>query len=168
MTIKFDANKPLGELLQKWWEDLQDRNGDRAELHRAETVTDVILLPAFQRACLRFKPYFQHEENWEERLAAILGLLSHIRQLGEKKLALDMASPNILKNEPPVVSELRFRRLIQRDRADLYVSMIRVLRMLDNKANLHDLAYSVYFWGDNVKRRWAFDYFPNTPEKTST
>lgn len=162
MTISFDSNKPLGEALQRWWIELQERNGDRAELRRAETVTDVILLPAFQRACLRFKPFFQHEENWESRLAAILGLLAHVRQVNlEQSLALQMAG------KPPVVSELRFRRLLQRDRADLYVSMIRVLRMLGNKANIHDLAESVYFWGDNVRRRWAFDYFPNTPEKAS-
>lgn len=162
MKGKFDADKPLGEVLQKWWTDLQERNGDRAELRRAETVTDVILLPAFQRACLRFKPFFKEEEQWEERLAAILGLMAHIRHTNpEQTLALQMAG------SPPVVSELRFRRLIQRDRADLYVSMIRVLRMLGNKANLHDVANSVYYWGDKVKRDWAFTYFPNTPEKTS-
>lgn len=162
MKGKFDADKPLGEVLQQWWTDLQARNGDRAELRRAETVADVILLPAFQRACVRFKPFFNEDEQWEVRLATVLGLIAHIRTPNpEQALALQMAG------NPPVVSELRFRRLIQRDRADLYVSMIRVLRMLGNKANLHDLANSVYYWGDNVKRDWAFAYFPNTPEKTS-
>lgn len=164
MSIQFDANKPLGEALQRWWTDLQKRNGDRAELRRAKTITDVILLPSFQRACIRFSPFFQYEtdDSWKPRLAAILGLLAHVRQLNpDQSLAIQMAG------NPPIVSELRFRRLIQRDRADLYISMIRVLRMLNNKANLHDLAYSVYYWGDGVKRRWAFDYFPNTPEKAS-
>ncbi len=162
MKGKFDADKPLGDVLQQWWTDLQGRNGDRAELRRAETVMDVILLPAFQRACIRFKPFFKEEEQWEMRLAAVLGLMAHIRYTHpEQALALQMAG------NPPVVSELRFRRLIQRDRADLYVSMIRVLRMLGNKANLHDVANSVYYWGDKVKRDWAFAYFPNTPEKTS-
>lgn len=157
MTISFDANKPLGEALQSWWQGLQERNADRAELRRAESVSDVIMLPVFQRACLRFKPFFQHEENWESRLAEVLGLVAHIRQSNPgQTLAHQMAG------NPPVVRELRFRRLIQRDRDELYVPMIRVLRILDNKANLHDLAQSVYFWGDSVKRRWAFDYFPNT------
>lgn len=159
MSITFDATKPLGQVLQKWWLDLQERNGDRAELRRAKTVADVMLLPAFQRACQRFKPFFKHEENWEARLAAILGLLAQVRTTTDQSLAGQMAG------NPPTVSELRFRRLIQRDRADLYISMIRVLRMLNNRANLQDLAYSVYFWGDGVKRKWAFDYFPNTPEK---
>jgi CRISPR system Cascade subunit CasB len=162
MKGKFDADKPLGKALQKWWGDLQERSGDRAELHRAKTVEDVIILPVFQRACLRFKPFFQNEENWEFRLAAIIGLLAHVRTTTDQTLALQMAG------NPPIVSELRFRRLIQRDRGELYVAMIRVLRMLGNNANLQDMANSVYYWGDRVKQDWAFAYFPNTPDKASS
>lgn len=175
---KFDIDTYLGKELQEWWEELhgkgvyegKPRTGDRAELKKAKTVLDVILLPAFQKSCPRFKPLFKDEQDWMQsidRLAAILGLLAHVKNLSEKKLALDMASPDIKKQEPPVVSELRFRRLIQRDRDDLYEAMIRILRTLGNEANLHDLANSVYYWDDKVKRRWAFDYFPNTPEKAS-
>jgi CRISPR system Cascade subunit CasB len=72
-----------------------------------------------------------------------------------------------MAGNPPVVSELRFRRLIQRDRNDLYPAMIRAIRMLGKQVNIYDLAASTYYWGDQVKRRWAFDYFPNTPEKQS-
>ena len=164
MKSMFNSDQALGDALSTWWDQLQDRNGDRAELRRAQTVADVVLLPVFQRTCVRFSPYFKHERDgsWQLRLAAILGLLAHVRHSNpEQSLAIQMAG------NPPVVSELRFRRLIQRNRADLYVSMIRILRMLGNKANLYDLADSVYYWGDDVKRRWAFDYFPNTPDTTS-
>jgi CRISPR system Cascade subunit CasB len=41
--------------------------------------------------------------------------------------------------------------------------MIRVLQMLDHTANLSDLMDSVFNWGDPVRKRWAFDYYPNTP-----
>lgn len=162
MKGKFDADKPLGEALQKWWSDLQERNADRAELRRARTVADVILLPAFQRAYPRFKPFFKNEENWEPRLAAILGLLSHVRKTTHEKMALQMAG-----KPKPVVSELRFRRLLQRDRNDVYFAMIRVLRMLGNTANLYDLANSVFYWGDKVKQDWAFTYFPNTLDRAA-
>ena len=37
-------------------------------------------------------------------------------------------------------------------------------RLLDHTANLPDLMSSVFYWGDAVRIRWAFDYFPNTPE----
>jgi len=162
MKGKFDVDNALGQALQRWWDSLQSRSGDRAELRRAKTVADVILLPAFQHACQRFKPFFQNEKNWEYRLAAILGLLAHVRSPSHQKLALAMSG-----KPQPVVSELRFRRLIQRDRNELFVSMIRIIRMLGNQANLHDLANSVYYWGDRVKQEWAFDYFPNTPEKAN-
>ena len=161
MTGKFDADKPLGKLLQKYWEDLQQNRGDRAELRRAKSVNDIILMPVFQHTCLRFKPFFEDEENWEIRLAAVLGLLAHVRTTTNRELALQMTG------SPPVVSELRFCRLLQKDRRELFIAMIRVLRMLGNKANLHDLANSVYYWGNRAKREWAFAYFPNTPNKAS-
>ncbi len=162
MTVKFDSDKPLGKALQKFWEDLQRNRGDRAELRRAKSVDDIILLPVFQHACPRFRPFFENEENWEFRVAAVMGLLAHVRTTTVQEIALQMAG------NPPVVSELRFRRLLQKDRKELFIAMIRVLRMLDNKANLHNLANSVYYWGDRTKHEWAFTYFPNTPNKIST
>jgi len=162
MTISFDADKELGQKLKKWWEQLKDQKGDRAELCRAENINTVILLPAFHRACRDLRPFFENEKNWELRLAAIIGLSAHVRENVEPKLALAMAG----KPEPQV-SELRFRRLIQNDRDDLYVPMVRVIRQLGKKANLYDLANSVYYWGDKVKRDWAFTYFPNTQDKSS-
>jgi len=162
MKSKFSPDGSLGQSLEKWWDELQKSNGDKAELRRAQTVTDVILLPVYQRACQRFKPFFG-EEDYQYRLAAILGLLAHVKINSSESLAKQMAVSR------PGVSELRFRRLLQRDRSDLYITMIRVLRMLGNQANIYDLADSVYYWGDRIKREWAFEYFPNanTTEKTS-
>lgn len=168
----FDVESDLGQALTRWWEHLHGKGefegkpqtADRAELSRAQTLADVILLPTFQRACVRFKPFFK-AEDWDksiERLAMILALLARVRETTSESLPLQMASPN--KGEKPVVSELRFRRLIQRDRDELYGAMIRVLQKLGKKANIHELANDSYYWGDKVKRKWAFVYFPNTPE----
>lgn len=166
MAGKFDEDRPLGKLLKVYWADMQQNRGERAELSRAKSVDDIILLPAFQRACQRFKPFFEGEDNWESRLAAILGLLAHVRKPSGQEIALEMAGGPKPKDQP-IVSELRFRRLLQKDRQELFVAMIRILRMLDNQANLHDLANSVYYWGNRTKRDWAFTYFPNTPGKAS-
>jgi CRISPR system Cascade subunit CasB len=113
--------------------------------------------PAFQRLCQRLKP----EPQEQRQLASVVGLLAHVRHTTGQKLAYQMAG------NPPVVSELRFRRLLQRDRTDLYGAMIRILRMLDHRANLPDLISSVFYWGDKVRKDWAFYYFPNTPEKAA-
>ena len=159
MTGKFDADQPSGELLKNCWIDIHKQRGARAQLCRAKSVDDIILLPVFQRTCLRFRPFFQQEDHWEYRLAAVIGLLAHVRTTTSERLARQMAG------NPPVVSELRFRRLLQKDRRELFVALIRILRMLNHRANLHDLANSVYYWGNRTKRDWAFTYFPNTPGK---
>ena len=162
MNGKFDEDKQLGEELHKWWMELQSNQGDRAELRRAKSIEDVILLPVFHRTSQRFRYFFEGQKNWEYRFAAVIGLVAHVRTTTKQKLAEQMAG-----NPKPTVSELRFRRLLQRDRKELYVALIRVLRMLGNHSNLYDLANSMYYWGDIVKKDWAFTYFPNTPNKVS-
>ena len=70
------------------------------------------------------------------------------------------------KGGTPLVSELRFRRLLQeRDIDRLYASLIRVLRMLNRKANPLRLAQDVYYWNDRTRKEWAYAYFPRVPEK---
>ena len=169
VNISFKKESFLGQQLEKWWCSLQDNRGERAVFRRAKSVEDVLFLSEFHRVSYRFGNCFNdmNQKGWEERLyrlAMILGLCSHIQQHIENKvepkknkLALQMAKPF----DKPTVSELRFRRLIQRDRDELYLSMIRMLRILDNQANLHDLANSIYYWGSKVKREWAFAYFGN-------
>ncbi len=157
MGVTFDRDSSLGKHLDAWWQGLAERPGDRAELRRAGTVAEVVMIPAFQRLCNRFSGHFKGETGWEDRFAAIVGLLAHVRSGSEKALAEQMAG------NPPVVSELRFRRILQREREDLYVAMIRIVRMLKYRANIFDLAQSVYYWGDLVKKQWAYSYFPKTP-----
>ena len=161
MRGKFDADQPSGEILHDCWLDIHRQRGARAQLCRSKNADDIILLPVFQRACHRFRPFFQQEDHWEYRLAAVIGLLAHVRTTTGARLARQMAG------DPPVVSELRFRRLLQKDRRELFVALIRILRMLNHRANLYDLANSVYYWGDRTKRDWAFAYFPHTPGRAS-
>lgn len=159
----FAKDQEAGQALLEWWDKLQDDRGARAELRRCKSPDDVIMTAAFQRLCQRMRPYFSDEKGWQGRLAAVVGLAAHVREpVFGKSLAVQMA-----EGSPPAVSELRFRRLLQRERPELYAALIRVLRMLGKKADLHDLADSVYYWGSGVKKRWAADYFPRVPEKKS-
>ncbi|MES9993562.1 MAG: type I-E CRISPR-associated protein Cse2/CasB [Candidatus Thiodiazotropha sp.] len=165
MSVNFNPDSPVGEILHSFWEGLETNKGDRAELRRCKQPEEVVLLPAFHRLCTRLKPLMKGEgQGWEVRIAAIAGLLAHVREVYPKMpLAEQMAG---YKGDSPV-SELRFRRLLQRNRRDLYSAMIRVIRLLGEKANIHDMAESVYYWGDSQRRRWAFEYFPRVPEKKS-
>ncbi|MES9856065.1 MAG: type I-E CRISPR-associated protein Cse2/CasB [Sedimenticola sp.] len=154
MSLALNKESTATEILIQWWQGLENNKGIRAELRRCGTPDAVIFHPAFQRLCQRLKP----EPQEQQQLARVVGLLAHVRHTTTQKLAYQMAG------SPPIVSELRFRRLLQRDPNDLYGAMIRILRMLDHKANLQDLISSIFYWGDNVRKAWAFDYFPNTPE----
>jgi len=41
--------------------------------------------------------------------------------------------------------------------------MIRVIRLLRGEVNIYSLAESTYFWGDDVRKRWAYEYYENIP-----
>ena len=38
-------------------------------------------------------------------------------------------------------------------------AMRRLARMSQGKLNVRDLANAILYWGDNVKKRWIFDYY---------
>ena len=160
MTIKFEKDSILGKELKNWWDKLQDPNnrGMRAEFRRAKSVQEIIMLPSFYGSYNCFKRYFEKGYQWEDRLPIILGLLSHIKENNHEGLATQMAKSK--SSSHPPVSVLRFRRLLQcNDRGELYIRMIRIIRLLNGKGNLYDIAQSCYFWNENTKRKWAFDYF---------
>ncbi len=157
MSVNFKPDAPMGQILEKFWQGLDEDKGGRAQLRRCKTVNEVVMVPAFHRLCSRVRPLMKGEhDGWEMRMAAIAGLLAHVRKLEpHKTLAKQMA----MGGDTPAVSELRFRRLLQRNREEFYVALIRTLGLLDKKANLLDLACSVYYWGDSERKRWAFAYF---------
>jgi len=175
MKIEFTPESDLGKALVSLWEQLENDRGARAELRRCDSVDEVAMTPTYQRFCqLTLRPLFGSDAVWEDRMAAVVGLIAHLRMDGRDEvlkkganyvnlLAEQMTVP--VSGDRPLVSELRFRRLLQKDRADLYSTMLRIIRMQKGKASLFGIAQSVFFWGDGVKKRWAYAYFPKVPAK---
>ncbi len=162
MKLEFKRDRAAGEILSAWWEALQQDSGGRARLRRCKSPEEVMLEPAFHRLVNRIQPLAgksggELSDSDLYRLAAIAGLLAHVTGRDNKSLAERMADS---KGGRPLFSSLRFRRLLKEPLADLYSAMIRVIRQLDKKANLYDLANSVFYWGDTVRKRWALAYFP--------
>ncbi len=169
MSVRFSPESPVGSQLAVWWSRLKDDTASRAELKRCNSVEEVVMTPAYQRLCAQLNGQFNHVPGWQEKLAMIAGLASHLKYeyadsvLEKSSHQVDKIAEQLAEDEGggrPKVSELRFRRLIQRNADELYTPMLRVLRMLKGKANLFGLAESVFYWGDNIKKRWAFAYFP--------
>jgi len=177
MSVKFDPDALMGQILAEFWKSLENDKGTRAELRRCRSISEVAITPAFSRMCRQVEKLMPTNFPWESRLAAVLGLISHLdpnekntvlaKQDNGKYVELFIEPMTYLSGDRPILSELRFRRLLQREKNDLYPAMIRVLRLLGGNANLFGLAESVFYWGDKIRKRWAFAYFPNVPEKKS-
>ena len=165
--LSFNSKSPEGEILLRWWTALQQDKGARARLRRCASPEEVMMEPAFHHLLNLMRPVVNGgnegyaNDSAYTGLAAIVGLLAHVEEFDKEKLARQMAGTG----GRPLLSSLRFRRLLKSSREQLYPAMIRVLRMFKRRASIFDVANSVLYWGDNVRKRWAMDYFPNVTEK---
>jgi len=128
------------------------------------------------------------ERQLRERLPIIAGLVALVdaeeRRTGEEQSAANREEdradkPMTRRNFPkqmgtertsgggPVVSGLRFRRLLKcQTPEDLYPMLRRTIRLLDKRADLYSLANDVLYWGEDVRKQWAYDYYWTAPQET--
>jgi CRISPR system Cascade subunit CasB len=147
-------------IILAWWNDLQQRRGERAQLRRAHTLNDIIFTQAYQRLWQRLQG-----SDWRraDRLAIVAGVLAHVEiHDAARSFAAQLAIPRDGSN--PRYSGLRFRRLLQREANDLLEPMIRAVKLIGKKANVNYLAVSLYWWNDKTRRQWAFGYYAQNPQ----
>lgn len=140
-----------------WWHDLiselPGRKAARARLRRAVTPLEVIQ----EQAALRLIARLPIEKN-KDRVAILAGILATVSRNDDQRIAHTIGRTT-LDDELALMSENRFRRLLQANEDDLMVAMRRLIRLTKGTANVYDLSYTVLRWGDGVKRRWLFDYY---------
>lgn len=177
-TTKPDNPFPQGKpdhssftALKAWWRSLETDRGERAALRRAASLTEVMLCPSFHRLLNSLRQagcgVAQHRYP---KLAAIAGLAARVKAEISEPLAARMGAP---KNEgkKAAVSELRMRRILACDDVEeLYTLLRRALSLLDDQANLQDLAATVWRWSpmdekrpNDPRRRLAHDYYAAAP-----
>jgi CRISPR system Cascade subunit CasB len=160
MPLQFNK-EPVRQVLHDWWVGLEDSKGDRASLRRCREPLEALFIPAYHRLylelCNKLDKTNMPDRN---RLPAVAALLSQVRSsVTERSFAGQMATPRQGGSEPRL-SELRFRRLLQyQTREDLFPALRRVVRLLDGNVNLYSLANDLYWWGDRIKRNWAYEYY---------
>jgi len=156
--------KPYDEqALFKWWDSLEQNKGERAELRRCRTTTDV----AFTQAFYRFLRAIDKKNRSNiDQLALIAGVLAHVKKNDpSKRIAEQMASPKSGINAR--VSGLRFRRLLKIDnREELYQALVRLIHLLDGTANIYSLAESAFYWSERTRKDWAYDYYTTSPQES--
>ncbi|MGH7207216.1 MAG: type I-E CRISPR-associated protein Cse2/CasB [Nitrospiraceae bacterium] len=161
--FSFSQHQKAREILLDWWQHLDQARGDRAELRRAAAPTEVAFCPAFHHLLHALKPLAHLPP---ESLAAVAGVLVHVREHdGRSPFAVQMATPKFGSNRPSV-SGHRFRRLLKiADRSELYQPLIRTVHLLGGLANITSLADDIYFWGEPVRKNWAYAYYEVAPSE---
>lgn len=138
------------EKVVKWWNGLAA--GNRAELRRAKSLTEILLTPAANDLRRRLESQWYNAEG----IALIAGALAHVKADDEEQLSARLGSR---------MSESRFRRLLNfTDHDSLLRPMIRAIRLVEGKANIVDLARSLFWWNDRTRRDWAYIYYLNHKE----
>lgn len=153
------------QIIMNWWEKLQEpaNRGVRAELRRARSADDVALQGPYYALLAKIvaiEDLGMLKNSIPYRLPSVIGVLAHVKAnnpdvkvaqaMGAKKKGSDQAR----------VSDLRFRRILHLEEGDeLYTTMIRVVRMLDDTVNVADLASSIFFWNEKTRKRWASQYY---------
>ena len=158
--ISWSAESHRGKTLHQWWLGLDEDRASRAVLTRCASIDEVALSDAYQRFyryLLACHAWSADAANWQnDKLAAIVGLLALVKTEDTQRLPIKMSE---LTGDRPLVSELRFRGLLKIETGDdLFVSLRRTLPLIENKANIYLLAKDVYFWGDEIRKDWAYSY----------
>ncbi len=149
-------------IAKNWWGDLTSeaaarrgpRRAARARLRRAATPLEVIQEPEALRLIARLPG-----EN-PDRVAILAGVLALVDPPDDDRRVPRVIGRAELDDEKSaLMSEGRFRRLLQTDGGDLMDAMRRLVQLTGRKANVYDLSFAVLRWGDAVKKRWIFEYY---------
>lgn len=71
--------------------------------------------------------------------------------------------PRLLGGPEPVMSLVRFKRILEADDANLAPALRRAVKSAGGSCNVAQLGSDILFWGDEVRRRWTFDYHRAAP-----
>ncbi|MCS6944995.1 MAG: type I-E CRISPR-associated protein Cse2/CasB [Sutterellaceae bacterium] len=155
MNRPFTRQDPVTDALLYWWRRLEQNRGERAELRRCANLLQVMQTEAFHAARLRLMAAGLSEaDSRKPRLPAIVALAAHVKGLSDQSVPETFSS-----GDRPAVSPQRFRQILETASDDeLFARLRRVLPLVDSAINLRALAADVWHWGDNVRKRWVYDY----------
>ena len=154
------------QALLNWWQALEEtklpngktksNRGERAKLRRCEKPEDILLQSSF------YELQQQFPKTPTLALAAVAGLLAHIKPPSELKLSFPkQLGQQKEQSGKAVFSELRFQQLLaSRDIDELYENLRRAIMQLNRTANILSLADGVLHWAQEQRDKNQFDERP--------
>lgn len=151
----------------RWWKELQDDRGARAELRRCATVSEAVFCKGFHR--LKRMLGGEKLNDFEvRRLGLIAAVLSHIEvDSGDSSRGAVGAAMAATANDRPIVSDARFRQLLRTPEIEFderLPDLVRVLRQMSRRAPVNRLADDLRRWTDRTRRNWALGYYEKVPQ----
>jgi CRISPR system Cascade subunit CasB len=156
--------RSVGSEAAAWWRELQPREvagrhvpGDRGALARLRRCATV-MQAATERETLRLCRRLGAGVDDLDRVALVSAVLAHVRQdVPRISVARQIG---VQQDGIAVMSDLRFRRLLQAETPDEKLTGFRRLVALAGcKLNVADLASGLWNWDDErTRRRWIYAY----------
>lgn len=201
-TWKSTLDDEQRKWVRDWWNALQPRDlksavvqpslagldrGARAELRRAGNV-DVLMLESSTHLLADKIIAMDARRKWRQfpdqgiahlQVAMIAGVLVHVRDDQEDGLSLAWRLGRAAGHEQPLMSELRFKRLLKtRDETDLLRQWRRAVSLAKGTADVAKLADDLLAWqieqerpaaraSEGRKFHWAYDYYLTKREQTA-
>lgn len=162
-------NEEFWLFMEEWWKDLYDNRTFRAELRKAKTPEDVFVSPAFQRDFmkrlkLKFPDFTNSSKYFQLKMALAAGILSHADEITLEDTSFPVLISKI-KTGNEETRDFKFRKLISikdKDSVGLYMSLLRLVKHLKReKIPLKSFVQGIFWWNENTKRDWAFQYYSN-------
>ena len=155
-----DSTPTPAHIAHEWWRRLTlpegsgrgQRRASLAAMRRAATPLEVMQEPDALRLIARLP-------NDPDRVATLAGVLAYVREMDGRRVARAIGRNSLDDDRSALVSETRFRRLLQAHDDERLDAMRRLVRMMKGKVNVPDLAAAILYWGDRTKKRWIFDYY---------
>lgn len=168
MKDLFAPGSESREVLDRWWDSLhkpddsakgrrQDRQ-TRAELRRCATTLQVMEVAGYHALRARLLPLgLPESERAAAQLAVVAASLAHIKQAGDRKPALAFSAGES-PGDPPPVSPLRFRQVLEARTSDELLLRLRRVLPLARGLDAIQLAADAFHWSDRIRKEWVFGY----------
>ena len=156
-----DSTRPgSASIAFEWWRRLNPSDGTQvgahraalARMRRAATPIEVMQEPEALHLIARLPRH-------PDRVATLAGVLAFVRESDERPVARTIGRASLDSDEPALLSEGRFRRLLQTKGDELLEPMRRLVRMTRGTINVRDLSTAVLYWGEDVRKRWILEYY---------
>ncbi len=170
-TLSTDQPKDRGksQAILGWW---QHHMGERsnssakalsARLRRA-TAVEALAEPA-AHALAKALDLKRSARDTEAlvRLALVLAWVREHEPGAQQRLAQKFG-----RGDPPLLSALRFQRLMCAEGDEIVTALRRALPLAQYRCNVAALGEDLLYWNDKTRTRWSFDYFGAEPPLNSS